>query len=297
MNANRAKRPISLVVPDRENFSRARLSMPRMAVVRHPFEAAPYVERPLRPAVALRGARGVIVLSPEGLPDRADTQAWLERERALGVDDEVWVHGLRPETRALWLVTGGSAIVSALLYALLWSVPMACGLVLGMWVHELGHWALIRRLGLKASPILFVPFVGAMQKLKTAPVSAIEGAQLALAGPLFGLLFAVACKGVFLATGQPVYRLLGTAHALLALLDAVPFGMLDGRRIFAALSREHRAACAGAAAALALFTQGLYLLPVCAVLAWTVTQPAPPRSPSWIAGVYVVLLAAAAALV
>ena len=267
-----------------------------MAVVRHPFEAAPYVARPLRPAVALRGA-GRVVLVSDGYPSAGATRAWLARERALGADDETWLHGLRPETSALWLVTGGSALASALLYALLWSLPMAFGLVLGMWVHELGHWLLIRRLGLKASPILFVPFVGAMQKLKSAPVSAVDGAQLALAGPLFGLIFALACKGVFLATGQPVYRLLGTAHALLALLDAVPFGMLDGRRIFAALSRRHRAACACAAAALALITQGLYLLPVCAVLAWTVAQPAPERSPSWIAGVYIVLLGAVAGLV
>ena len=251
------------------------------------------MERALRPAIALRGA----VIAPGGMVDRTVTQAWLERERALSHHDDAWLRGLRPETRAQWLVTGGSALASALLYAVLWSMPMACGLVLGMWVHELGHWALIRRLGLQSSPILFVPFVGAMQKLKSAPLSALDGAQLALAGPLCGLLFAVACKGAFLATGQPVYRLLGTAHALLALLDAVPFGMLDGRRIFVALSRRHRAACALAAAALALFTQGLYLLPVCAVLAWTVTQPAPPRSPPWIACVYIVLLAAVVGLV
>jgi Zn-dependent protease len=136
-----------------------------------------------------------------------------------------------------------------------------------------------------------------VQKLRPAPASALDGAQLALAGPLCGLLFAAGCKLAFIATGQPVLSLLGTAHALLALLDAVPFGMLDGRRIFAALSRRHRAAIACAGASLALLTQALYLLPVCALLAWTATQPAPPRSPPWIAGVYIVVLAAGALLV
>jgi Zn-dependent protease len=174
---------------------------------------------------------------------------------------------------------------------------MAIGLVLGMGVHELGHWWLIRRLGLQSSPIVFVPFVGAMQRLRTPPPSDVAGAQLALAGPLCGLLFAAACKLAFLTTGLPVLALLGTAHALLALLDAVPFGMLDGRRIFAALSRRHRAACVCACAALALLTQAWFLVPMCAVLAWTVSQPAPGRSPAWIAGVYIVLIAAGALLV
>jgi len=266
-----------------------------MGVARHPFEAAPYVARAVRPAIALRGVGSNAARGRSLEP--AATGAWLARERALNADDQIWLRGLRPETRALWLATGGSALASALLYALLWGMPMAIGLVLGMGVHELGHWWLIRRLGLQASPIVFVPFVGAVQKLRAPPPSALAGAQLALAGPLCGLLFAAACKLAFVATGLPVLGLLGTAHALLALLDAVPFGMLDGQRIFAALSRRHRAACSCACASLALLTQSLFLVPVCAVLAWTVAQPAPARSPAWIAAVYIVLLAAAGLLV
>jgi Zn-dependent protease len=266
-----------------------------MGVVRHPFEAAPYVARAVRPAVALRGV-GIRVVHAQALDPMA-TGAWLARERALSADDQVWLRGLRSETRALWVTTGGSALASVLVYALLWGMPMAIGLVVGMGVHELGHWWLIRRLGLQSSPIVFVPFVGAVQKLRSPPPSALAGAQLALAGPLCGLLFAAACKLAFLATGWPVLGLLGTAHALLALLDAVPFGMLDGRRIFAALNRRHRAACACACASLALLTQSLFLIPVCAVLAWTVAQPAPDRSPTWVAAVYMVLLAAGTLLV
>jgi Zn-dependent protease len=265
-----------------------------MGVVRHPFDAAPYVARAVRPAIAFCGAPATTARAQS--LDPAVTRAWLARERALSADDRVWLRGLRPETHALWMATGGSALASALLYALLWGMPMGIGLVLGMGVHELGHWWLIRRLGLQSSAIVFVPFIGAVQKLRAPPADALAGAQLALAGPLCGLLFAAACKLAFVATALPVLALLGTAHALLALLDAVPFGMLDGRRIFAALSRRHRAACACACASLALLTQSLFLVPVCAVLAWTVAQPAPPRSPAWIAAVYIVLLGAAALL-
>jgi Zn-dependent protease len=166
-----------------------------------------------------------------------------------------------------------------------------------MWLHELGHLAIARRLGLDVGPIVFVPLIGATQRLRKAPASASDGAQIALAGPLCGLLFALVCKLAFLALHHPALALLGTAHAVLAMLDAIPFGMLDGRRIFAALSRRHRAGCACAVGSLALATHALYLAPVCVVLVWSITQPAPARSPSWIAAVYIVLMVAGALLV
>jgi Zn-dependent protease len=166
-----------------------------------------------------------------------------------------------------------------------------------MWLHELGHLAIARRLGLEVGPIVFVPLIGATQRLHQQPATPVDGAQLALAGPLCGLLFAGACKLAFLTTLHSVLALLGTAHALLAMLDCVPLGMLDGRRIFAALSRRHRAACACAIGSLALCTRAVYLVPVCVVLIWTITRPAPERSPSWIAGVYIAAMIAGALLV
>lgn len=133
------------------------------------------------------------------------------------------------------MVTSASALLSVLVYCAVWSMPIACGLVLGMWVHELGHLAVVRRLGLPSSPIVFVPFVGAVQRIRARPAHVFDAAVLAVAGPACGLLFAVACKLGYATTGHDVLRFLGTAHAVLAVIDLLPLGALDGGRLLAAL--------------------------------------------------------------
>lgn len=210
-----------------------------MAGRRHPFDAAPYcgpVSAGLAPWRLAAPAAG-----------------------ALGAHELALIRGLRPEARAAWTATLGSALFSVVLYAALWGWGIALGLIAGMWVHELGHQRVARRLGLSSSPIVFVPFVGAMQRLRARPASALDAALLALGGPLAGLWFALGCKLAYAATGEATLRLLGTAHALLALIDLLPFGPLDGGRIAAALFR---------------------------------TERVPTRSSAWIIGICVVLVAA-----
>jgi Zn-dependent protease len=195
------------------------------------------------------------------------------------------------------LVTGGSALFSIAVYCGLSSVPIACGLVLGMWAHELGHRAMLRRFGCETSPIVFVPFIGAVQRMRTQPASPVDAAAVALAGPLCGLIFAAACKLGHAVSGDSDLRLLGTALALLGLLDMLPLGPLDGRRIFAALGRRERIACAACALAFALLLHALVLVPMCAALAWVASRPAPAQGNRWIAAAFVALLAATLALV
>lgn len=154
---------------------------------------------------------------------------------ALGAGDLALIRGLRPEALASWVATLASALLNAALYALLWGPGIACGLVAGMWAHELGHRQVARRLGLEASPIVFVPLIGAMQRLRAQPATALDAAALALAGPLCGLWFALGCKLASAAFGDATLALLGTAHALLALIDLLPFGPLDGGRIVRAV--------------------------------------------------------------
>lgn len=234
---------------------------------RHPFDAAP------------------VRAGPRMAPITADLR--------LDAQDHALIRGLRPEAAAIWAVTGGSALFSALLYSAIWGVPIACGLVLGMWVHELGHRAVLRRLALACSPIVFVPFVGAVQRVPVRPSRAFDAALVGLAGPLCGLSFAAACKLGHAISGEPALRFLATAHALLALVDLLPFGMLDGKRVVAALARRERIVCACAAGALACLGSSLAIVPMAAALAWTSARPAPARAEPWIAALLVALLAAA----
>ncbi len=76
----------------------------------------------------------------------------------------------------------------------------ALGLVLSIYVHEMGHVASLLRYGVKASPPLFVPGLGAMVRLRQSFTSPREDARVGLAGPLWGLGAAVFCYAVFLAT-------------------------------------------------------------------------------------------------
>jgi len=249
-----------------------------MGGVRHPFEPAPYAAAPgpRLPALQVDALNVASALS--------------EHEQSL-------IRGLRPEAFVPLVVTGGSALFSIALYSGLWSMPIACGLVLGMWVHELGHRVLLRRYGFEPSPIVFVPFVGAVQRMSSQPADPVAVASVALAGPACGLVFAAGCTLGHAATGHPDLRLLGIALALLGLLDMLPLGPLDGRRIVGAFGRRERIASAVITTVLALLLQAWVLAPVCAGLVWSATRPAPARGHAWVAAAYLSLLCATLLLV
>src|SRR3954467_12526342 len=60
------------------------------------------------------------------------------------------------------LTTSGSMLVSVGAYALIWGWQFAVGFVVLLFVHEMGHVVELRRLGIKASAPVFIPFMGAV---------------------------------------------------------------------------------------------------------------------------------------
>jgi Zn-dependent protease len=249
-----------------------------MGLVRHPFDAAPYDG----PRLRLAGTHDGAVLHPSVL--------------ALSRHDEALIRRLRPERVMAWALPLGSALVSLIPYWALWGPVVAGGLVAGMWAHELGHRILARRLGLGPSPIAFVPFVGAMQRLRSQPASALDGALLGLAGPLSGMWFALACQLVATAGAGQQLRFVGTAHAVLALIDLLPLAMLDGARVVGSLSRPQRVVGALAAVGVCVASLSWWLVPSCAALSWVATRPSPAHGSWAVTWILVVLLAAAAGL-
>jgi len=136
----------------------------------------------------------------------------------------------------LLLKTGGTMVLSIWAYAMLWGVWFAVGFVLLLLVHECGHLIAAKRLGLAVSAPMFVPFMGAIIVLKDAPRNAWVEAQVGIGGPLLGTVGAVACEGIHLATGQPLFRALAYTGFFLNLFNLAPLGPLDGGRIVTALS-------------------------------------------------------------
>jgi Zn-dependent protease len=78
--------------------------------------------------------------------------------------------------------------------------------------------------------------MGAFIALKESPPNAWIEAQVGIGGPLLGTAGAAVCDGVYLATGEPMFRALAYTGFLLNLFNLAPIGFLDGGRIVTALS-------------------------------------------------------------
>src|SRR6266702_3747604 len=97
----------------------------------------------------------------------------------------------------LGLTKGGtflSMLLSAGLYWTIWGWKFAFGLVLSIYIHEMGHVQALQRYGIKATAPMFIPGFGAVIRLKQYPADAREDARVGLAGPLCGLR-GVSCHG------------------------------------------------------------------------------------------------------
>jgi Zn-dependent protease len=133
-----------------------------------------------------------------------------------------------------------SMLLSMGVYLSLWGWKFAVGLVLCIYVHEMGHVAALKRLRLPASAPMFIPGLGAFVLLKQHPATPHEDADVGLAGPEWGAAAAVACAAVFWLGGGPFWGALAKVAAWLNLFNLVPFWQLDGGRAFRALDKRQR---------------------------------------------------------
>jgi len=127
--------------------------------------------------------------------------------------------------------------------AVYWSIhgwPLAAGLAGSIYIHEMGHVAMLRRLGIQAGAPLFIPGVGALVMLKERVTDPITDARIGLAGPVWGLGAAVASWLTYLATGAPIWLAITELTGFLNLFNLIPIWQLDGSRGFHALSRQER---------------------------------------------------------
>jgi Zn-dependent protease len=147
--------------------------------------------------------------------------------------------------------TAGSMLVSMGAYALLFGWKFGVGLVLLIFVHELGHVLELRRQGVPASAPMFIPFVGAFVAMKELPQDAWREAQVALAGPVVGTLGAVGVWAAAVAYDSTFLMVMAFVGFFLNLFNLLPIVPLDGGRAVAAL---HPAIWAVGVAGLAVLT-------------------------------------------
>ena len=122
---------------------------------------------------------------------------------------------------ALFVAVGG--------YALLWGWRFGVGIVVLIFVHEMGHYIVAKFEGLDPGLPVFIPFLGAYVKFKNT--DPWRHSIIALAGPATGGLGAA----IFLAVGEAqdsdVLRALAYFGFLLNLINLIPVGILDGGAI------------------------------------------------------------------
>ena len=144
--------------------------------------------------------------------------------------------GLLLATKAKFLVTSGSMLVSVAAYALIWGWKFAAGFVALLFVHEMGHYIQLRREGVKPSGMLFIPFLGAAVGTRSLGGSALAEARVGLAGPILGSLACLVPAGICLATGEEFWQALAFTGFFLNLFNLVPVLPLDGGRAMAAMA-------------------------------------------------------------
>lgn len=134
------------------------------------------------------------------------------------------------------IVMALSMLVSIVVYAMAFGVPFAVGFVLLLFVHEYGHLIAARVVGLKVSSPIFIPFLGAVIRVKEMPKNVKMEASVAIGGPAMGALSALVCLAIYLWTNSMLMLVLSYTACLLNLFNLIPCDPLDGGRIAAAIS-------------------------------------------------------------
>ena len=134
------------------------------------------------------------------------------------------------------LLTGGTMLLSIFAYAMFYGWRYAVGLVLLIFVHEMGHYIAARQRGLRVGAPTFIPFVGAWIQLKDMPHDAETEAYVGLAGPLLGTAGALACYFAGRSLDSPLLLALSYAGLFLNLFNLIPLSPFDGGRVTAVLS-------------------------------------------------------------
>jgi Zn-dependent protease len=150
--------------------------------------------------------------------------------------------------------------------------PLALGLVVSIYIHEMGHVAELKRLGIDAGAPLFIPGIGALVRLRQHITDAVTDARVGLAGPIWGLGAGVAAWAVGLFATSPTWLAIAQLTGYINLFNLIPVWQLDGSRGFHALDRTARWSIVALTIAMFVLTNQRLLLVIAAVGAYRAFQ-------------------------
>jgi Zn-dependent protease len=194
----------------------------------------------------------------------SDKSAWKKRFAKLGPIGTFLLVALSKGKLLLLGLTKLSTFASMLaFFAVYWSIfgwKFALGFVLSIYIHEMGHVMALRKYNIAASAPMFIPFFGAVVRMRQYPGNVGEDARVGLAGPIWGLGSAVAAWLAAIITGLPIWYAIAHTAAWLNLFNLLPIWQLDGGRGFRALTRKQRGIAAAVAIAVWALTHQTILL-------------------------------------
>jgi Zn-dependent protease len=139
-------------------------------------------------------------------------------------------------------------------YWALYGWPFAVGIVLSIYVHEMGHVLMLRNYGIPASAPMFIPGFGAFISMRGHSISRIQDSRVGLAGPIYGFGAALFALLLAYATGNKTCAAIAHFGAVINLFNLIPVWQLDGSRGIASLTRQQRVLILSAVAILWLAT-------------------------------------------
>lgn len=224
-------------------------------------------------------------INPQKRPD------WKKRLGPLGV---ALAFLAKFKTAALILLTKGKLLFSFLaFFAVYWALFgwwFALGLCASVFIHEMGHYLVVRRFGFKAELPMFIPGFGAYVKWNGANVDPGVRAQISLAGPLFGLISGLLSYGLFLSTGHGVWLAVAHFAGWINLLNLIPVAIFDGGSAMNALGKQERLAVLAVNLVMFALLRDWLFLAVAAGTGYRIWKRDFPAQPRQAIGVYFVAL-------
>ena len=143
---------------------------------------------------------------------------------------------LAPLLKFGWL--GFSALFSVVVYSLIFGWQFAVGLVVLLFVHEMGHAVVMKLKGIPIGGMIFIPLLGAAVIMKQLPRNAKDEAEVGIAGPIAGAIAAMVCLAIARENPDTVWAPLAYFGFFINLFNLIPIVPFDGGRVLGAIDRR-----------------------------------------------------------
>ncbi len=151
-------------------------------------------------------------------------------------------HLAEPKSKGSLALTIFSVVLFIMTFLFIFTdeVDFVFQLIIVLIVHEMGHFALMRRYNYKNVRMLFIPLMGAFVQGSKEEYSQKESIYVVAAGPFPGILIGVLLI-LFAASSQTVWMVdLGLLFIFLNLINLFPLDPLDGGQLFKLMIKRNQ---------------------------------------------------------